>query len=59
MTPLQRELYDLMSDRQFIEGWVLVENEGYEQFCEMLKKDIKKMNAAELRHNIKVWKETE
>ena len=48
-----------MADKQFLEDWVLGDNEPLEPFLESLKKDIKKMNAAELRHNIKVWKDTE
>ena len=53
MTKLQKELYDLvlagMTDQ--------IPDEDWEFYCEGLERDIKTMNAAELRHNIKVFKE--
>ena len=49
MTPLQQELFDLSKD-------------GLDTVCyteEQLEADIKTLNAAELRHNIRVFKEAD
>lgn len=55
MTPLQQEFFDMVvadMDFPFTE-------EELEEFKAALEIDIRGMNAAELRHNIKVWKETQ
>lgn len=59
LSKLQKEFYDLVKKDletgliEFVPGVTL------ESFLEDLEKDISGMNAAELRHNIKVWKETQ
>jgi len=53
LTPLQQQLFDEILDN--------ADGMGYEcNSIEMddIAKDIKTMNAADLRHNIKVFKET-
>lgn len=62
MTKLQQELYDLILVG--IQDDPLVMNQfdtddTWEVYCRTLEADIKTMNAAELRHNIKVFKDTE
>ena len=59
MTKLQQQLFDLMSDWTR-ENWSFVpglSKEGIDSYLEDLKKDICKMNAIDLRRNIKIWKE--
>lgn len=58
---LQRELFDLMKDQltsgglgEYVEG---VDSSNIDAFLAELEKDVSTMNASELRHNIKVWKE--
>lgn len=53
LSKLQQEFFDLV-----LAGFETDHSED-EEFLAALEKDISGMNAAELRHNIKVWKETE
>ena len=62
LSKLQQELFDLVI--AFVENdadtIAAIESEDtWENYIRGLKKDISGMNAAELRHNIKLWKETE
>lgn len=61
LSKLQKEFYDMLvadaeADPKFYTD--CDSPEELEQFYQDLAKDIKSMNAAELRHNIKVWKDT-
>ena len=60
LTKLQQEFFDLVLD--FVENdpstMSAIENEeDWTSYIAGLKKDISGMNAAELRQNIKVWKD--
>lgn len=60
LSPLQQQFYDLVV--AFIENdaatMARIENEqDYSSYLEGLRRDISSMNAAELRQNIKVWKD--
>jgi hypothetical protein len=59
MTPLQREFFDMVvaDSRETIKP--LLDEKDWQEFKASLEIDVSGMNAAELRHNIKVWKETE
>lgn len=52
LTPLQQELYDELADTLDGMPEAIAEKEGQE-----LAASIQKLNAAELRHNIKVFRE--
>lgn len=53
LSPLQQEFFEvLMSDPDIVKAYTI------EEEFELLKGDIKHMNAAELRQNIKAFKET-
>lgn len=55
LSKLQQEFYDLVAKDMVDE----IGPDELEDLLEDLKKDIKTMNAAELRHNIKVWRDSE
>ena len=60
LSPLQQQFYDLVvsfAENDPATMAVIEAEEEWETYLEGLKRDIKKMNAADLRHNIKVWKE--
>lgn len=60
LSKLQQELFDLMVDAIDSDPIVYAQcdsPEELERFFADLKKDISGMNAAELRQNIKIWKE--
>ena len=59
LSPLQQEFYDLIvqSAEEDLAGTIETEEE-WTWFYEALVLDIKSMNAAELRHNIKVFTES-
>lgn len=62
LTKLQEELFVLVADFVYNDGQTYEEctkDCTWEEYCEALKKNIKTMNAAELRHNIKLWKDSE
>lgn len=57
---LQQEFFDLVI--HFVENdpstlAVIETEQEWDSYVEALKKDISGMNAAELRHNIKIWRE--
>lgn len=61
LSKLQQEFYDLVFE--FVtndpETLAAIEaEEDFESYLRGLERDIRGMNAAELRHNIKVWKES-
>lgn len=61
LSKLQQEFYNLVID--FVENdpdtlASIEAEEDWDSYVKGLKKDIKTMNAAELRHNIKLWKES-
>lgn len=61
LSPLQQQLFDLIKDQmingdllQFTPSW---SEANLDARLEELAHDISRMNAAELRQNIKVWKD--
>ena len=63
LSKLQQELFDLVADFVYNDGETydacMVGYETWEDYLADLAENIASMNAAELRHNIKVWKESE
>lgn len=62
LSPLQQEFYNIVKEFVLNDPETLAKIEAEEDwysYLEGLRRDIKGMNAAELRHNIKVWKDTE
>ena len=60
LSKLQQEFYDLVIEGAEEDIKALLDDSdwsSWEKYCEALKKDISGMNAAELRRNIKLWKE--
>jgi len=56
LTKLQQEFFDLLCDDVDVVS-VFETEEEILAWQEALVADIRTMNAAELRHNLKVWKE--
>ena len=62
LSKLQQEFYNMVKEFVLNDPETLAKIEAEEDwyaYLEGLRRDIAGMNAAELRHNIKVWRDTE
>lgn len=57
VTQLRNELFELMSDREFLEDYVLEDGEDLNVFLSDLRKEINGLDIIELNANLSIWRE--